>query len=109
MNIIADLPEDLQRLVWYEYIDRLRVRMLHHHLTLKFHNWRSLQIRTQIHAGRLNRLQQLVGTQRATLVQIELIEQLTQLVVAAVFDRTPGYDSGYHRVLALSASPYRTS
>lgn len=49
MLYIVDLPEDLQRRVWYEYIDRLRVRMLHYQLTQKFRHWRSLPMAT--HAG----------------------------------------------------------
>ena len=49
MPIVSDLPEDLQRLVWHEYIDRLRVRLLHYQLTHKFRHWRSLPMAT--HAG----------------------------------------------------------
>jgi hypothetical protein len=37
---INQLCEDLRRIVWYEYIDRLRVRMLHYQLTRKFRHWR---------------------------------------------------------------------
>ena len=47
--LISFLPRDLQRVVWCEYIDRLRVRMLHYQLSRKFCRWRSLHMPT--HTG----------------------------------------------------------
>ena len=42
--VLAPLPHDLQRIVWHEYLDRLRVRMLHYLLSRKFCHWRSLRM-----------------------------------------------------------------
>jgi hypothetical protein len=39
LSRIINLPHDLQRLVWYEYIDRLRVRMLHSRLNPYIRSW----------------------------------------------------------------------
>ena len=44
--VLAPLPHDLQRIVWHEYLDRLRVRMLHYLLSRKFCHWRSLRMAT---------------------------------------------------------------
>ena len=47
--LLTPLPDDLIRVVWCEYTDCLRVRMLHYQLTRKFRHWRSLPMAT--HAG----------------------------------------------------------
>ena len=58
---INQLCEDLQRLVWYEYIDRLRVRRLRYQLSRKFRHWRALPMAT--HAGMIQDITEYHGIQ----------------------------------------------